>query len=186
MKNLTFATYSRLLGKRSDQERYAWCVYLHETDEQLKKIREVEYTLHPTFPNPVRNIIDREHCFPLLSDGWGAFSIRIRVISIDGDLVRASHMLTLEKDNWPRGKRPVSFKDDDTKRVYEALIAEKWEWRKVSTISKVAKTDTKITKQILSELCDQRACRKAYFASPDGSELWGATEVVGLLPTPRS
>lgn len=44
-------------------------------DDVLNKVERVVYHLHPTFPNPDREIRDREHNFELQTRAWGQFTI---------------------------------------------------------------------------------------------------------------
>lgn len=71
MSAFRFASYSRLLDKEEDeddkQDTYAWCVFVDATAQELASIRQVEYTLHSSFPNPVRVSRDAAHCFPVMS-----------------------------------------------------------------------------------------------------------------------
>ena len=75
MSAFRFASYSRLLDKEEDeddkQDTYAWCVFVDATAQELASIRQVEYTLHSSFPNPVRVSRDAAHCFPVMSLGLG-------------------------------------------------------------------------------------------------------------------
>lgn len=41
----------------------------------MKKVSRVVYHLHPTFPDPDREITDRENNFQLLVVGWGQFNL---------------------------------------------------------------------------------------------------------------
>src|SRR4051812_27706932 len=53
---------------------WKWSVWIDGTDEELDKIESVEYTLHPTFPNPVRVVDGRATKFRLDSAGVGQVS----------------------------------------------------------------------------------------------------------------
>lgn len=59
--------------------RYDWSVFLDEGPATLKKIRCVEYTLHPTFPNPIRRVCDSRNRFALRANGWGEFTIYVKI-----------------------------------------------------------------------------------------------------------
>jgi len=77
-------------------KRWDWTVFILGSEEDLNLIRCVEYTLHPTFPNPVRTVCERgkgPHAFSLSTNGWGTFRIQIRVLLKDGDPVVLSHQL---------------------------------------------------------------------------------------------
>ncbi len=74
---------------------WSWSVWLDGTAEELKKVDHVVYTLHPTFPNPVREIKDRSSQFRLDSAGWGEFEIYIEIVPKDGRSTMLKHWLRL-------------------------------------------------------------------------------------------
>jgi hypothetical protein len=162
---------------------YDWCVFVKESPSQLEAIQSVEYTLHPTFPNPIRRTLDRTARFALFSDGWGEFTIRIRIETTEHQTFTQNYDLQLEKDNWPRplDKFPHGA---DAKRCLDLLTDpnSKFRWRKVSTIMKKLGKDASTTGNILQGLRLVGLARPASFHSIDGQELWGATERVGLSP----
>ena len=63
---------------------FDWTVFCSSPKEKLDLIEKVEYHLHPSFPNPVRVISDRESRFALKGRGWGEFLIRIIVYLKEG------------------------------------------------------------------------------------------------------
>jgi transcription initiation factor IIF auxiliary subunit len=88
--------------------RWDWTVYIRAVPQVLSKIRCVEYKLHPTFPNPVRNVCslgDPHYPFGLKSNGWGVFEISIKVIFRNSTVRHLRHMLKFEappvKDSLP-------------------------------------------------------------------------------------
>ena len=76
---------------------WKWAVWVEGSDKALDRIDYVEWTLHPTFPDPIRKIRDRAHKFILETSGWGTFQIRARVQMKDGSAVRLSHYLKLHR-----------------------------------------------------------------------------------------
>jgi transcription initiation factor IIF auxiliary subunit len=90
----TFNT-SRPLGPG----QWEWTVYINASWQVLNQIECVEYTLHRTFPRPVQTICDigdRRRPFRLTANGWGEFTIRIRVFMTDNKYVELSHRLELQ------------------------------------------------------------------------------------------
>jgi len=75
---------------------WKWSVWVEGDKETLNRIEYVEYTLHPTFPQPVRRIEDRGSKFRLDSEGWGEFTIRAQVIHKDGSKKSLKHWLELK------------------------------------------------------------------------------------------
>jgi len=78
-----------------DDDWWEWSVWIEGTEQELDDIKSVEYTLHPTFPNPVRRIEDRASKFRLKTAGWGGFTIYARVLHNDGSTTPLEHELVL-------------------------------------------------------------------------------------------
>lgn len=76
-------------------QTWRWWVWLEGDPEELDQVTSVEYHLHPTFPNPVRKVKDRESNFRLQSQGWGIFNLKALVELHDGSSEQLSHMLEL-------------------------------------------------------------------------------------------
>jgi transcription initiation factor IIF auxiliary subunit len=185
MKKLTFTNYSRYVRTNRDYEIFALCVFLDGDTKLINSIDLIEYVLHPTFPNPVREITDQAHCFALQSEAWGTFGIEVRVFFKDGQVQEVEYPLKLKKDDWPKGPKIKTFGSQAEREVYEALFNEKWQWRKTSSVAKYANQTQREANRLLGILAAKGGVRKAYFRSIDNQELWGATSIVGLLPVPR-
>jgi transcription initiation factor IIF auxiliary subunit len=76
-------------SKPAGDGRWNWTVYITAPPTVLSQIRCVEYTLHPSFPNPIRRVCaqgkDPRHAFPLSTNGWGEFTIKVRVFFAKGN-----------------------------------------------------------------------------------------------------
>ena len=72
---------------------WEWGVQLAGPAANLDRIRCVEYTLHPTFPNPVRMVCSRADRFLLTARGWGTFDLKIKVLLKDGSMYPMTHSL---------------------------------------------------------------------------------------------
>ncbi len=57
----------------------------------------MQYTLHPTFPQPTRTSRDRERQFALEAMGWGEFRLLITVRFTNGRETKTTYMLDLSK-----------------------------------------------------------------------------------------
>jgi len=66
------------------QNWWKWSVWIEGPMEELKQIENVTYVLHPSFANPVRTVTKLASKFKLSSQGWGIFTIRIKVLKKDG------------------------------------------------------------------------------------------------------
>lgn len=91
---------SRAVG----EGRYEWTVFLEADSNTLARIEGVVYTLHPTFPNPIRKVTaGREKGFPLSSNGWGEFTIYSEILFSDGTSEVIRHWLDLSRTNRSPG-----------------------------------------------------------------------------------
>ena len=76
----------------SDRE-WRWTVFVEADDKTLSEIECVDYTLHPTFSDPVKTVCTRGNQFALTATGWGTFEVGVRIIFTDRTEQRLSHML---------------------------------------------------------------------------------------------
>lgn len=89
---ISTANTSRYLGNN----RWDWTIFLNADPQTLKQVSHVEYTLHETFPDPVRISWSRENNFALSSNGWGVFQIKVKVLYLDQSERHLRHMLTFQ------------------------------------------------------------------------------------------
>jgi transcription initiation factor IIF auxiliary subunit len=80
---------------------WKWSVWVDGTEQELDQVDSVEYTLHPTFPRPVRKVSDRSSKFRLETAGWGVFTIYAKAVQRDGKETLLEHDLELQ---YPDGK----------------------------------------------------------------------------------
>jgi len=74
--------------------RWAWKVFVDADAETLQRIECVEYTLHSTFPDPVRRVCNQAKTrFALSTNGWGTFTIKVRIEYRDGRSDLREHQL---------------------------------------------------------------------------------------------
>jgi transcription initiation factor IIF auxiliary subunit len=88
---------------------WEWTVFIEGDEEQLSHVQCVEYTLHPTFPQPVRRICERgsgKQAFPLSASGWGTFQIAVRIMTKDGQICELKHDLCFEDCEDTDDERP--------------------------------------------------------------------------------
>lgn len=116
-------------ASKTRENWWNWSLWLEGSDEDLDQIKSAEYILHPTFPNPVINVSDRENNFRLNASGWGEFMINIHVHLKDGDKITLQHWLKL----WSRSSAyqhrvPTAFFSYSvTDAYYAETIGEKLE-----------------------------------------------------------
>jgi transcription initiation factor IIF auxiliary subunit len=94
--------------------RYDWTVCLKADQSVLKSIDYVEYTLHPTFSNPVRR--GEGPNFSLSSNGWGEFNILLKIVFKNGRMTRSQHWLALKEESVECSKS--TYKRALKKRVH--------------------------------------------------------------------
>lgn len=121
-------------ARYTDSGRYDWTVSVMADDATLNSIRKVEYTLHPSFPNPVCTVTDRKSRFALSSNGWGEFNIAARVFFEDGRVQNLEHWLTLKAASQPS---PEIAKSPSPPHTHGAVSAgnmshsagdDRWDW----------------------------------------------------------
>ena len=81
--------------EKVSHDRYNWTVFVVASKSVLDNIQYVEYTLHPTFPNPVRRTTNRNQNFALSTSGWGEFDILAKIVFRDNQIVFLEHRLKL-------------------------------------------------------------------------------------------
>jgi hypothetical protein len=174
--------YSRFLEEKHNHRIFAFCVFISGASADLEMISEVEYTLHPSFPDPRRVSTDRRHCFVLQSQAYGGFGMLVRIFSGNECIHEEWYVVYLRDGNWPMGEKASKFESKLEFVIYSSLIEEEWDWRKLSTLVRRAGVGVDEVVRTLHLLEERGLVRKAYFKSVDKDELWGATCRVGCLP----
>lgn len=95
-----FNNYAKVLERRADRSYFKWKVFVDESESVLEQIDQVEYTLHPTFPQPHQVRDSRKDKFALETAGWGEFTMLIAVKFSDGSVEEVPYWLDLGK-KWP-------------------------------------------------------------------------------------
>ncbi len=72
---------------------WEWGLHIEGEVQDLDQIRCVEYTLHRSFPKPVRTICTRQNRFTLTARGWGTFRVKIKLLLQNGTVQDMSHQL---------------------------------------------------------------------------------------------
>ncbi len=85
------------VATKNNAGSWDWKIFLESSDDVLSQVKCVEYTLHPTFPNPIQEIcekgINENQAFVLTGNGWGAFEVKIRILLKDGGVQKLTHTL---------------------------------------------------------------------------------------------
>lgn len=112
-------------SRYEDEDWWSWSVWLEGAPAELDEVGAVEYHLHPTFPQPIVRVADRQSSFRLDSSGWGTFTIRARLLDQEGkEVATLFHDLDLEYPGIPDDagqKAPTSEKVDTTTQPYVFL-----------------------------------------------------------------
>ncbi|MFN2507316.1 MAG: pYEATS domain-containing protein [Chthoniobacterales bacterium] len=72
---------------------WKWSLWIEGSDDDLDRIESVTYTLHPTFPEPIRTVTDPTTKFQLRCSGWGVFRIPVEVRLKGGGIIQLKHDL---------------------------------------------------------------------------------------------
>jgi len=105
--------------------KWDWTIFIKASDEVLRGISCVEYTLHSTFPVPLQRVCERGsgvYAFGLTMNGWGTFLVPIKIIYKSGTPRYLKHMLVFESK--PVDK-PLKISVDDTSSSADRNL---WEW----------------------------------------------------------
>jgi hypothetical protein len=141
-----FNNNARPIGNQSGRPYYQWRLFVDEKPEVLDTIQQVDYVLHPTFPDPFRSSRDREHQFELVASGWGTFRIVITIHFTNGTEAKTSYMLDFQK-GWPV---PSSPQDLDRRSPAETdLFAGRWRLNR-------ARSKMGIYDEVVEEVLDVR------------------------------
>jgi transcription initiation factor IIF auxiliary subunit len=184
MKKLSFTNWSMGRMASTQDGWYDWCVFADAGPAELEDIAAVEYTLHPTFPDPIRKSRDRADRFALYSNGWGEFAVKIEVQPKTGKPYSLTYNLRLDDDNWPRPEESAAV-DAGDKALMDIFLGSEFRWRRLSTLARKLSEDQQTTEVALTRLSESGLVRKSSLSSVDGDELWGATAKVGLSPSQR-
>ena len=86
--------------KYEGDQWWRWSLWIEGAAEDLDEIKSVTYTLHSTFPEPIRTVTDRASKFQLRCSGWGIFRIPVKVRLKDGRTFDLAHQLqfTIPRD----------------------------------------------------------------------------------------
>ncbi len=103
-----FNNYSRVAGKTGTRDYFKWCVFVDEPPEKLAQIKEVEYFLHSSFPEPYQTRSNSADKFALETAGWGEFTLGITVTFKDGKQENLRYPLILDPNKKPWPLEPAS------------------------------------------------------------------------------
>ncbi len=74
-----------------------WEIHLEGSDDELDRVKYVEYVLHETFPDPIRKISDRSSGFQLETSGWGTFRVYITIKLRTGSEIEESLNISFDR-----------------------------------------------------------------------------------------
>ena len=90
--------YTANTSTRVREDWWDWTVFIVGDDSTLKEIKCVEYTLHPSFPDPIRKVCIKGPTlgkgFFLSTSGWGTFMIEVKIMFKDGNVRELRHQLS--------------------------------------------------------------------------------------------
>ena len=97
--SISLKNSSTYIEQKGATNWWKWTAFIEcEPPDSLDEIEFVEYHLHPSFPNPIRRVMEKEGGFPMQTKGWGIFELRARVVFKDDDRepLVLKHMLEFE------------------------------------------------------------------------------------------
>ena len=97
---IRFNNYAKAARQSQGRTYYDWRVFVDESASVLNQIAEVQYLLHPTFPNPLQVRTDPKDKFAVEASGWGQFTIQITIRYKNGSTRLANYQLDFNKA-WP-------------------------------------------------------------------------------------
>jgi hypothetical protein len=101
---------------------YSWSVWIDAKKDDLAKVLNVQYRLHPTFQDAIRTVDTRQNGFKLESSGWGEFNIHATLRLKGGKRVELDHWLEF----YPRGA--AGSKEAVPKRIFISSSSADAEW----------------------------------------------------------
>lgn len=82
---------------------WEWEAFLDDAGSgELENVERVEYVLHPTFRDPIREVTFPEGGFLMRTAGWGTFPLKAFVYLRNGQKLKLTHEIELFSDP-PRG-----------------------------------------------------------------------------------
>ncbi|EHK53337.1 pYEATS domain-containing protein [Allomesorhizobium alhagi] len=88
------------VARKARGNQFEWTAYVVADDSELRNIKCVVYTLHPTFPDPVQRICDTDnprYPFGLTVSGWGSFNLRTKIEFKNGSSKEVVHRVDFDK-----------------------------------------------------------------------------------------
>lgn len=92
-KTVPLKVSSKNWSRQIEPGWWEWGIYIEGDSSELDRIRCVEYTLHQTFPNPVRMVCSPDNGFELVARGWGTFTVKIKLLLKDKSIHEMVHKL---------------------------------------------------------------------------------------------
>jgi len=99
-EKIKFNNFAKTDRMFSGRMYYKWRVFVDEPTDVLDKIAEVQYLLHPSFPEPLQVRTKPDDKFAVESSGWEEFNIEITVKYKDKSTVKKSYHLDFDR-KWP-------------------------------------------------------------------------------------
>ncbi|OLS19071.1 MAG: hypothetical protein HeimC3_47440 [Candidatus Heimdallarchaeota archaeon LC_3] len=103
MDKIKINNYKQLVSKTNIRNYYRWKVFIDEDYNSLNKILSVKYTLHESFPDPIRYVTDPKSKFSIISKGWGEFKLMIDIKFKNSEDQHIDYILKLDDSKaWPQ------------------------------------------------------------------------------------
>jgi transcription initiation factor IIF auxiliary subunit len=90
-----------------DPKYFYWNVYLDAPSTVLDQIKEVTYTLHPTFTKREVKKTNRDEGFMLVAKGWGSFHLKLEIVNKENKKSRIDY--SVERKPHDDSIHPLEF-----------------------------------------------------------------------------
>jgi hypothetical protein len=81
-------------------DQWEWTVFIKSSPEVLNSIEYVQYTLHPSFSDPIQKVYKTtatDYPFGLTRVGWGVFEVPVKVVFKTGEQLSLRYMLRFQE-----------------------------------------------------------------------------------------
>jgi hypothetical protein len=96
-------------------DQWEWTIFIRASDKILDSIQYVQYTLHPTFYDPIQKVYKTAvpaYPFGLTRTGWGVFDVPVKVVFKDGSQQTLQYTLRFQDaTSAPKCRDPFTVKE---------------------------------------------------------------------------
>jgi transcription initiation factor IIF auxiliary subunit len=102
---------------------FDWSIWIENGEQDISESESVEYLLHSTFPNRLREKNNVSNGFLLKSSGWGEFEILISIYLKSGETIQQAHWLTLDEDYINESFAELEVPEQENNKAQKVYIS---------------------------------------------------------------